>query len=133
MRDVPINQEIRGYTEKVVLNIFDIRQSISIIACLGIAAAGYFFIPKSLIIIRYIAIIIGVIIPGTIGFYSYNRLTGEHVLEMLFKYYFVNPKKYTCITKHEQYDQLETVVNKQFFKDVKKEKAQHVKDSENAE
>ena len=116
--EVKINREIRDYSESVYFGL-SLRQFIfTSLAC--ISAVIIYFLGKTIIptrIVSWLCILISFPFIA-IGFLTYNGMKAEEFLIILFKYYFITPRK-LLFKPYNYYEELLKGVNNEIIKENK--------------
>ena len=116
--EIKINKEIRNYNEYIFFGL-SLRQFIfTSLAC--ISAVIIYFIGKTIIPTRIVSwLCILVSFPFiAIGFLTYNGMKAEEFLIVLFKYYFITPRK-LLFKPYNYYEELLKGVNNEVVKENK--------------
>lgn len=112
MKEVPINTEIKDYTEKVFLNSFSLKESIGLAVAAVCSIVTYQIIPESLGPIRTLACAVATV-PGLFfGFVTIQRLSGLTLLKVWYRY-FTSKKRLPSTSKYKYYDLFALYIEKE--------------------
>lgn len=106
MQDVKINKEIRDYKEKIVLGLFDLRQTICMLIGSAIAVVFYFIIPGPLSTPKLLLCIIPALPAIIAGFFTYNKMPGEQLILTWIDFYIRVPRRYPSVSENKYYTKI---------------------------
>lgn len=87
-REIP--KEIAQYRESVVLGLTP-RQTISVVAAFACSGLAYFLTVGNSMVIIALSCSLAAIVPSLLGFFSFNGLTFEKLIMVIFRGFVLRP------------------------------------------